>query len=46
MKNVKKNILNLIAKVGMSSAINAAGSASTFGFHQPKEPKALKNIKK
>lgn len=46
MKSVKKAILNVLAKVGMSSAVNAAGAASAYGYHQPKEPKALKKMKK
>lgn len=46
MKSVKKAFLNLLAKVGMSSAVNAAGAASSYGYHQPKEPEALKKLKK
>lgn len=46
MKNTKKAILNLLAKASMSSAVKAAGAASSLGYHQPKEPKALKNLKK
>lgn len=46
MKNTKKAILNLVAKAGMSSAVKAAGAASSLGYHQPKEPKALQNLKK
>ncbi len=46
MKSVKKAILNVLAKAGMSSAVNAAGSASAYGYHQPKEPKSLQNLKK
>ncbi len=46
MKNTKKSILNLMAKAGMRSAVKAAGSASLFSYHQPKEPKALKSLKK
>ncbi len=46
MKNTKKSVLNLMAKVGMRSAVKAAGSASLFSYHQPKEPKVLKNLKK
>lgn len=46
MKSVKKAILNVLAKAGMSSAVNAVGAASSYGFHQPKEPKALKKMKK
>lgn len=46
MKSVKKAILNMLAKAGMNSAVNAAGAASSLGFHQPKEPEALKKMKK
>ncbi len=46
MKNVKKSILNLLAKAGLESALKAAGAASFFGYHQPKEPIILKSIKK
>lgn len=42
----KKVILKLIAKIGMNSAIKAAGAASTFGYHQASEPKSLNNVKK
>ncbi len=45
-KNLKKNVLSAIAKVGEKSAVVGASSASILGFHQPKEPKALKNLKK
>lgn len=43
MKNMKKAILNMIAKAGMKSAVKATGAASAYGYHQPKEPHALKN---
>lgn len=43
---MKKAILNMLAKAGMTSAVKAAGAASIWGYHQPKEPKALKNLKK
>lgn len=46
MKNTKKSILNLMAKVGMRSAVKSAGAASIFSYHQPKEPKCLKKISK
>jgi len=46
MKNTKKSVLNLMAKAGMRSAIKSAGAASTFSYHQPKEPKCLKQISK
>lgn len=43
---MKKVALNLLAKVSITSAIKAAGAASSLFYHQPKEPKALKNLKK
>lgn len=46
MKNTEKSVLNLMAKAGMRSAVKAAGAASTFNYHQPKEPKCLKQISK
>ena len=45
-KDLKKNILSVIAKVGEKGAAVGASSASILGFHQPKEPKALQNLKK
>lgn len=46
MKSAKKSILKTVAKVGAKSAEIGASSASILGFHQPKEPKALQNLKK
>lgn len=46
VKNVKRTFLDLLANVGMRSAIRAAGAASSLGYHQPKEPKALQEMKK
>lgn len=46
MKNAKSMILGLVAKAGMKSAVKSAGAASTYSYHQPKEPAALKNYKK
>ena len=43
---LKKSAANLLAKVAKSAAVSAAGSASWWGTHQPKEPKELKMIKK
>lgn len=42
-KESKKTVLSLLEKVGMKSAVKAAGAASCFGYHQPKEPKELGN---
>lgn len=42
MSGIKKHMMQIIAKAGMKAAIKSAGSASTYGYHQPKEPAALK----
>ena len=42
----KKSILKVIAAIGKKSAKIGCNSASAFGYHQPKEPKALQNLKK
>ncbi len=39
-------VLNVIAKIGIKTAVKASDTASMFGCHQPKEPVALKKIKK
>lgn len=36
----------MIANISMSMAKKACGNASMYGTYQPKEPKALKNLKK
>ncbi|MGN0614332.1 MAG: AgrD family cyclic lactone autoinducer peptide [Porcipelethomonas sp.] len=41
-KTVKANVLGAVAKIARKSASAGASSASVLGFHQPKEPKALK----
>lgn len=41
----KANIAKIAAKIGKSAAVKAAGTASQFGFHQPKEPKSLRKDK-
>lgn len=33
------------AKIGRLAAVKAAYTPSRYGFHQPKEPEALKKIK-
>lgn len=43
---MKKTILKAVAMAGKKMAVKACGNASYFSFHQPKEPKALKNLKK
>jgi len=44
--NIKKIICNSGAKLIKTAAVSASNSTSLWGFHQPKEPKALKNLKK
>lgn len=41
----KMNVAKIAAKIGKSAAVKAAGTASQFGFHQPKEPKSLRKDK-
>ncbi len=38
-KDIKKIWGNFLANIALKSAIHAAGTASAFGYHQPKEPK-------
>ncbi len=44
--NLKKKITNIIADNVMKIAVKANGTASALGTYQPKEPAALKNLKK
>lgn len=46
MKKIEKMLLNKFAAAGKFAAIKAAGAVSICGCHQPKEPKALQNLKK
>lgn len=46
MNYLKKELMKSIASVGKWVAVKAAGSASCASMHQPKEPAALKNLKK
>lgn len=46
MNNIQKNMLGKVAAIGKAAAIKAAGATSWASCHQPKEPKALKNLKK
>ncbi|MFR0881295.1 MAG: cyclic lactone autoinducer peptide [Oscillospiraceae bacterium] len=46
MKRIAKKTMEAIAKVGMNTAIKAAGATSFYGCHQPAEPKALKSMLK
>jgi cyclic lactone autoinducer peptide len=44
---MKKNlILKLVAAVGKKSAMMAYNASSAYGCYQPKEPEALKKLKK
>lgn len=43
-KNLKKNVLSAIAKVGEKSAVVGASSASILGFHQPVEANDIGGI--
>ena len=39
----KKSVLKLVAAIAKKSAEIGGNSASVMGYHQPKEPAALKN---
>lgn len=42
MKRVlKNNFMKLVANAGYVAAKRAVGSASIYGYHQPKEPKIV-----
>lgn len=43
---LKKKITNIIADVVLKIAIRENGAASMLGTYQPKEPEALKKLKK
>ena len=46
-KSMRKNkIYKLIAAFGHKAAVKASGTASGYGTYQPKEPEALKKLKK
>ena len=46
MKSVKSTILKKLADCSKLAAVKASGATSYAGCYQPKEPKALKNLKK
>lgn len=46
MQKMKKAILKKVASASKFVAIKAAGATSCAGCHQPKEPEALKKLKK
>lgn len=43
--NVQAKLLNAVAKIGYNSAIKACNTVSYYGCYQPKEPKALRDIR-
>ena len=45
-KEVKKNVLKIVAGISLGTAKKACGSASWWDCHQPKEPEMLKQLKK
>lgn len=42
----QNKIYKIIAAFGRKAAIKASGTASGYGSYQPKEPSALKKLKK
>ena len=44
--NFKKKVAKVAAKMAMSIAHKSCGAASILGTYQPKEPEALKKLKK
>lgn len=45
-KSVKNAVLKAIAKAVLGTAKMACGAASPWDMYQPKEPEALKRLKK
>lgn len=43
---IKKAVANAMAAISMKMAKRAGGAATMFGAYQPKEPEALKKLKK
>lgn len=43
---IKNAICTVAAHLVKKAAINASNSVSLGGYHQPKEPVAMKNLKK
>ena len=45
MKRILKNsLMTLVANAGYVAAKRAVGSASIYGYHQPKEPKIVDRL--
>jgi len=42
----QNTILKAVAAIGLKSAVKASGTASGYSCYQPKEPAALKKLKK
>lgn len=46
MNRMKEKVLKKIASASKFAAVKAAGAASCAGCHQPKEPIAVKKLRK
>ncbi len=42
---IKEKVAKTLAAAALKMAEKACGAASIYGLYQPKEPKALKNLK-
>lgn len=45
-RSLKKTVLRTIAKTVLETAKKSCGAASTWDMYQPKEPEALKKMRK
>lgn len=46
MQKIKKAILKKVASASRFAAVKAAGATSCAGCHQPKEPEAVRKLRK
>lgn len=46
MRKIEEKIFKAIANLGYKSAVKACNTTSIYGCYQPKEPSAIKNLKK
>lgn len=46
MQKIKESILRRVAAASRFAAVKAAGSTSAAGCHQPKEPEAVRKLRK
>ena len=46
MNKMKEAILKKVASASRSAAVKAAGATSCAGCHQPKEPEAVRKLRK